>query len=86
MTTPAPGAVAAAAEGLAHLPGRTDPATWLRVLALHPRPDIVRAVAYAAGMNQDRATLWTLRADARVSQRVTWWLHLPAAAQRSARR
>ncbi|MFJ7219405.1 hypothetical protein [Amycolatopsis sp. NPDC098790] len=86
LTTPAPGAVVAAAEGLAHLPGRTDSATWLRVLALHQRPDIVRAVAYAAGMNQDRATLWTLRADARVSQRVTWWLHLPVAAQRSARR
>ncbi|MGW5718483.1 hypothetical protein ACWEVP_20105 [Amycolatopsis sp. NPDC003865] len=86
LTTPAPGAVAAAAQGLAHLPGRTDPATWLRVLALHPVPDVVRAVAYAAGMNQDRATLWTLRADSRVSRRVTWWLNLPAAAQRSARR
>lgn len=86
LTTPAPGAVVAAAQGLAHLPGRTDVATWLRVLALHPTPEIVRAVAYAAGMNQDRATLWTLRADARVSQRVTWWLNLPSAAQRSARR
>jgi hypothetical protein len=86
LTTPAPGAVAAAAQGLAHLPGRTDTALWLRVLAVHPTSDIVRAVAYAAGMNQDRTTLWTLGADARVSRRVTWWLHLPAAAQRSARR
>jgi hypothetical protein len=86
LTAPAPSAVAAAAEGLAHLPGRTDTATWLRVLALHRRPDIVRAVTYAAGMNQDRTTLWILRSDARVSQRAAWWLRVPAATQHSAHR